>query len=181
MTDTRNTQRIQRASKKIIVVLQFFLIIAPVADCLLWLFINDLPLDWLKQMLPEYVQFPLPVGARVLGWCVSLLPLSLFMYANWILIRLFRLYEQGLIFHARNVRCFSRLSKVLIGWSLAGLLVDPLQSLALTLHHAAGSRTLVVSIGSDDITILLIGIILSVISWVMEEGRKIHEEQELTI
>lgn len=176
-----NTIRIRRTSQRLIRVLQFLMIAAPLVNCVIWVFMNQLLVPMQHEILPEYVRLPLPPMTRFLGWCVSLLPLIPFLYGCLTLIRLFRLYEQGQIFSNDNVRCFSKLSQILIAWCLAGILVDPLQSIALTLHHPAGQRILSLGLNSVELTSLLVAGILAVISWVMEEGRKISEEQELTI
>lgn len=56
-----------------------------------------------------------------------------------------------------------------------------LLGVALTLHHPPGQRILVVGVGSPDLTILLIGSILAIISWVMDEGRKLQEDQDFAV
>lgn len=176
-----NTDRIRRTSRLFIRVLLMFMVLVPLGDCILWIFMNDLLGPIQHELLPSYVRLPLPVKARFLGWVVSLLQLAVFLYATATLLRLFRLYEQGRIFDDENVRCFSLLSRSLICWCVMGVLVDPLQSIALTLHHPEGQRMLSLGLSSDDLSFLLVGGILAVISWVMEEARKIKEEQELTI
>lgn len=176
-----NSYRIRRTSRRFIRILQFLMITVPLIDCAIWFFMNDLLAPMRHEILPAYVRFPLPPMARFLGWCVSLLPLAVFLYGSRTLIALFRLYEQGRIFSRDNVRCFSRLSQILIAWCMVSILVEPLQSIALTLHYPQGQQTLYLGLNSTQLTILLIGGILAVISWVMEEGRQIKEEQELTI
>ncbi len=178
---TTNIHKICRASRQFIRILKFLLIAVPVIDCALWMFINGLPSPMQHDLLPEYVRFPLPPQARFFGWCVSLLPVTLFLFANMTLIRLFRLYKKGHIFSNGNVRCFILLSRVLMAWCIVGILLDPLMSIALTLHHPPGQRILSLGLQSVDLTNLFIACVLAVISWVMEEARQIKEEQELTI
>jgi len=176
-----NTHRIRRTSRFFIYLFRSLMVLAPLVLLAVWIFMNDFLPMMQHEMLPEFVRLPLPMSARVLGFCVTLIPLSLFLYANSILIRLFRLYEAGQIFSADNVSCFRRLSRVLMAWCLVGILSDPLFSVALTLHHPPGERILSIGLGSPDLTALLIGGILAVISWVMDEARTLKEEQALTI
>ncbi len=178
---TTNTHKICRTSRVFISLLQFLLVAVPLIDCALWIFMNDLLTPIQHELLPEYVRFPLPPRARFLGWCVSLLPTALFLIAAITLIRLFRLYEKGQIFSGGNVRCFYLLSRILMGWCAVSIIVDPLQSIALTLHHPQGQRILNFGLSSVDLTILFISGVFAVISWVMEEARQIKKEQELTI
>lgn len=176
-----NTMRIQRTSRRLIRVLMMLMVAVPTIVAGIWLFLNDLPPVIQHELLPEFARPPLPVSARWMGFGVTLIPLCLFFYANAVLIRLFRLYEAGRIFDEANVACYRLLSRLLIAWFAACVLTDPMMSIALTLHHPAGERILAVGLESPDITALLIGIILAVISRVMDEGRQMKEEQSLTV
>ena len=177
-----NYRRISRTSRLFIRLLQALMVLVPLVDAAIWISLNEkLWAPIRMQFLPKYVTQPLPGLTRMAGFGVSLLPLSLFLFANTTLIRLFRLYQRGIIFSAENVHCFRLLSRALMGWCLVGILTDPLMSLALTLHHPAGKHMLSVGLGSFDLTALLIGGILAVITWVMDEARKLKEEQDFTI
>jgi hypothetical protein len=91
------------------------------------------------------------------------------------------LYERGQIFRSANVRCFRNLSRALIAWCIAGIMSVPLTSLALTFHHPPGERMVTFGLGSNNLIALLIGGILAIISWVMEEGSSLQEEHDLTV
>ena len=62
-----------------------------------------------------------------------------------------------------------------------GIIHRSLLSVALTLHNPPGQRIFTLDIGSPDLTALLLGNILAVIAWVMEEGRKLQEDQDFTV
>ena len=157
------------------------LVLIPVVNASLWTFINDLPTAMQETILPVYVRIPLPASARVLGFIVALVPASVVMYGTVVLIRLFRLYETGQIFRPANVHCFRSLSRTLVAWCAANIVSGALMSMALTLHHPAGQRMISVGLGSPDITALLVGLVLGVIAWVMEEGSRLQEEQDYTV
>jgi hypothetical protein len=176
-----NRERIKRASRRLRLIVQVIIIFLPVFNALFWFFINDFPETMSRNMLPHYVRLPLPVLGCILGFAVSMLPVGVSMAGGQYLVRLFRLYEQGDIFKLANVLCFKRLSRVLIWWFVAGIVYRSLLSVVLTLHHPPGQRMIAVGLGSPDLTALLLGGILAVVAWVMEEGRKIQEEQELTV
>ena len=110
-----------------------------------------------------------------------MIPTGVAMAGVYHLIRLFGLYERGDIFKLSNVHCYKKLSRVLIGWFLASILSSSLLSVVLTLHHPPGQRTISLEMRSSEITTLLVGLILMVIAWVMEEGRKLQEDQDLTV
>lgn len=177
-----NAFHIQRASRRLRIAFTVILILTPILCALAWLFVNELSADMQAAMrLPHYARLPLPVWARVAGFVVSMLPASVAMYGIGVLIRLFRLYERGQIFRPDNVRCFQSLSRVLIWWCAANIVASPLMSLGLTLHHPPGQRMISIGLGSPDITALLIGFVLAVIAWVMEEGCTLREEQDYTV
>lgn len=97
------------------------------------------------------------------------------------LMQLFRLYEQGKIFQPSNVHCFRQLSRVLIWWFVAGIVHRSLLTVAMTLHNPPGQRQISLDLSSADLTALMLGSILAVIAWVMEEGRRLQEDQDLTV
>lgn len=176
-----NALHIQRASRRLRRVFTAIMFAIPAISALIWIFINVLPDEMQKTILPHYARLPLPVSARAGGFVVSLIPASVAMYGTAILIQLFRLYEKGSIFRPENVSCFRRLSRALIWWCGVNIAAGPLMSLALTLHHPPGQRMIAVALGSPDITALLVGFVLAVIAWVMEEGRKLQEEQDYIV
>jgi len=176
-----DSSHIRRASRRMEIAFKIVFILIPVINALVWLFINGISDEMQKNILPHYVRLPLPAQARLLGFIVSMLPAGITMYGTWAVVRLFRLYEKGQIFREANVHCFRDISRALIIWCVVRLISDPLMSIALTLHHPPGQRMLSLGLRSMDITALLVGFALAVIAWVMEEGRKLQEELDLTV
>jgi hypothetical protein len=177
----QNKERIQRASRRLRGLLLTIVYSLPAINALVWLFINRFPEMMYRKMLPYFVSMPLPVSARLMGFAVTMLPTGVAMIGGYHLVRLFRLYEQGQIFRDSNVRCFKKLSRVLIWWFAAGIVHNSLLSVVLTLHTPPGQRMITVELGSPDLTALLLGAILAVIAWVMEEGRRLQEDQDFTV
>jgi hypothetical protein len=153
----------------------------PLINAMVWIFINEVPEVIHRNILPYFVSMPLPVSGRLMGFAVAMVPTGVAMFGAFFLMRLFQLYEHGHIFQASNVRCFKILSRVLIWWFAVAIVTRTLLGVVLTIHHPPGQRILSITLGSPDLTVLLIGCILAVIAWVMEEGRTLQEEQELTI
>lgn len=124
---------------------------------------------------------PLPWGQRWLGLGVSLIPLGATMLCLWWLVRLFSLFSAGEIFTGNTVRYIRR-----TGWTmLAGVALMPvheaLLTLVLTMHNAPGERLISISLKSSEIRDLLIAGIIILVSWIMDEGRKLREADELTV
>ncbi len=176
-----NIDRIQDSSRKIIRALKIWRGFIPLATCAVWLFMNQLPATMQQEILPEFVRLPLPLPTLLAGLAITMIPVGITIYGITILIQLFRLYQDGKIFQAENVACLHRLSRALIILCFAGILAGTLLSVALTLHHPHGERMLTVSIKGQDITLLIVGYILSTIARVMQEACRLQEEQSLTV
>jgi len=103
-------------------------------------------------------------------------PILLGMILFWtvgigVLYRLFKLYERGMIFTPANVRCI----KWLGGWVLAAwVLSNVVEVFKLITYDSADVDF---RIGAT----FFAGILVLLMSWIMEEGGKIQQEQALTI
>jgi hypothetical protein len=176
-----NKERIQRASRRLRYLLMAVFWAMPVINAFVWIFMNRLPEMMTSEMLPYFARLPLPASARLMGFLVVMIPTGVAMTGAYHLMRLFELYERGEIFKLSNVHCYKKLSRLLIWWFVAGILCRSLLSVVLTLHHPPGQRMITFGLSSSNLTILLLGLILAVITWVMEEGRKLQEDQDLTV
>jgi len=98
----------------------------------------------------------------VLLWWSMKTAISLFFY--WVMFSLFRLYQKGILFSARNVRHIKSLGYFLIvNWAVDYQLQSALKDMDLST------------------TPVFIGLLIIFIAWIMDEGRKIQEEQALTV
>jgi hypothetical protein len=107
------------------------------------------------------VPFDMPLPVQFLGS----MHLCLLGFGAIILIRLFKLYERGSFFAIGNVRCIKILGLIVVG--------DGLIQTALEFLPPNKS----VEISNN----LALGLLILLIAWIMDEGRKIQEEQELTV
>lgn len=81
-----------------------------------------------------------------------------------VMLRLFQLYGRGILFSAKNVTCIRFLGWwLMIGWVIDYQMQGLLKDLSLST------------------TPLFVGLLIIFIAWIMDEGRKIQEEQELTV
>jgi hypothetical protein len=177
----QNRERIQRASHRLRIFLIAVFWIMPAVNALVWIFMNHFPDYLTSEMLPYCAKIPLPASARLMGFAAVMIPTGVAMAGIFHLMRLFKCYEKGEIFKLNNVHCYKKLSRVLIWWFIAGILCRSLLATALTLHHPPGHRMISFGVTSSDLTTLVVGLILMVIAWVMEEGRKLQEDQDLTV
>jgi hypothetical protein len=111
----------------------------------------------------------------------------------WKLAKLFQFYERGLIFAAETIRCIKTLGVLcVINWLLTSVGIvlrhlsqpPPLPPPGVTIKIIPSSFSMgffSFSIDGINVGLLLAGIIIVIIAWIMDEGRKIQEEQELTV
>lgn len=112
---------------------------------------------------------------------VDMIPTACVMMSFYYLVKLFQLYAKNIVFSYENVKYIRKIGIMLFLQVVATMLIQPVLSLILTLDAAKGGHVIALGLGSDEITNLVIAGIVILISWVMEEGRKLEEEQTLTV
>ena len=90
------------------------------------------------------------------------------------LYRMFANMEKGLIFGRDNVRCIRGIGWLLVAAPLLGMGFD----LSKLIWSVDGPGMIDLSSLPND---LLKGLFVIFVAWIMDEGRKIQEEQELTV
>jgi hypothetical protein len=85
-------------------------------------------------------------------------------FAGGAMLRLFWLYYRGILFTAKNVSCIRFLGYYFcINWFVDYQIQGALRDMALSM------------------TPIFVGFVIIFVAWIMDEGRKIQEEQELTV
>lgn len=117
---------------------------------------------------------------------------TLLCFWYWKLAKLFQFYERGLIFANETIRCIKTLGLLciinwvfaVVGHYLSYLGPTPISSAGVTIKYVPSSFSMgffSFSINYINFGMLLAGIVIVIIAWIMDEGRKIQEEQELTV
>lgn len=135
-----------------------------------------------SSIIPEKaILHMLSGGEKILGGLISAIPMMIEMFILYSLIKLFKLYEDGEIFSINHVRYIRNIGYAL----LMGQLVEPFyqfaMGLVLTLHNPPQYRYAAITLDQTNIRILLTAFLVILISWIMAEGCKLREEQQLTI
>ena len=143
---------------------------------------------------------------RLFAWCLLASLFQVVMWAwYWKLAKLFQYYERGLIFATESIRCIKVLGVLcVLGWFMSTDLYlisvhdDVVLQPNVALPHVTVSAPTTVpalmknahsfkvgffgfSVDGVNFGLLLNGIIVVIFGWIMDEGRKIQEEQELTV
>ncbi len=119
---------------------------------------------------------------QLLGFGADIIGLLPYLSSLFILKEIFKNYQKREIFSMRNAILYRRLGILfLLDALLIQSLSETLMVLAVTFTNPPGHRYLTVSLGTPNLTSLFYGILVIVVSWVMLEASKLHDEQKFTI
>lgn len=175
-----NTQRIAVISRRLRLVCTGLIYCLPVLCAVFWILFNKI-----HALVP--IPLPVPVNhdltgfTRLLAFLCDLVPLSPLIFGLLKLRELFSLYEKGHIFTEENVNCYRSLGRTLMVWVACDIVNRTLLGIVLTLNNPPGKRLLVVGMDGGDFTGIFVAAAVLIISWVMDEARKMMEEQSLII
>lgn len=134
----------------------------------------------LRDHLP-LIEHPLTMQLRLIGMMISLVPLSiqLLMYYNF--INLFLLYERGIYFDIENVSVIRKIGIFVLLSQLASPFVEAATSTLLTWQNSPGRHLARISFETNNLGLIVTGMLIILISRIINEGHRLNEEQRLTI
>lgn len=178
-----NLPKIQKFSKTLHLLLSVLLVVIPFIDVLYWSCINHLPerLITVNVRAEPLIPYDLSAQWRVAGFLASLFPLAALLYGILNLRKLFSYYGQGRIFSLEHVSIFRNTAKALLLWVFFSILYEGVKSILFSLGAGPGNRVVTLGVSSSEVMILVVGSIVWIIAWVMDEGRLLNEECELTV
>lgn len=187
--------RIQKISTFFLAIFKFLLVFLPAMTLLEWLLMNSEFMHGpFSQMFLLSPSFSTPEGyvktadvvwtplTQFVGLSADLLSLTPILISIFALICIFKHYKQGEIFNMINARYYR-----LIGWMfifdaiIAKPLYQILMTFAVTFNNAPGHRYIAAGFGNTNIEALFCGGVVIIISWVMLEASKLHDEQKYTV
>jgi len=176
-----NMARIRRLGRTLeTVCLTAAVVVAPLT-ALYWAAFNALPVEMTRQVASHAMPGPLPAWVRGLCFLAAMVPGTVLMVTLLRLRNLFALYKKGRIFTLANVACFRSVARALLWWAVASILSTPLAGLAVTAANPPGRHILSLGIGSAELALFFVAALAVVISRVMDEARRLDEEQALTV
>ncbi len=168
--------KIQKHSRTIRIIGQF-VFWATIAWAIIFPLLMMLPSNPDTQFSLNGTEFDLQsmdTGNKVTLSLIAVLASLVLAYGAYHFYKLFGLYEKGIIFAKENVQHISAIGKALILWFFAGILIDLGK---ITLSEFVKGPTGI----NLDLSSLLIGATIFLFARVMDEGRKLREEQELIV
>ncbi len=144
----------------------------------LWFWTSPEAIEGLAPSMVGVKEMSIDARAQWFGGALSLLPVSLGLYALWQLWRLFSEYAAGRVFGRTALAHLRRFAWALLGTALLAPLVRAATSVALTLGNPPGRRMLVVGFSWNDYMAVLLAAVLIAIATVMAEAVRVAEENE---
>ena len=164
--------RIQKASKGIRLALQYglpVLILLPMlVVVLLPTYGITAPREYLMKSLPAMVPAA-KTDAPPFNTYLIIINLVIFLISFRTILKLLGFFEKGILFATETVRCIKILGCLAI-------ISGAIELIFWIATQNPGTRTLGTGLGN-----LFEGFFIFFIAWIMDEGRKIQEEQELTV
>lgn len=189
--------KIQRISSYLLVVFNVLIVMVPLFLVVQWIFISLKTTDvsdvinfW--GMLDKTIQTPegyvnlstvaWTPALKLLGFCAALLGALPFLISLFFLKRLFSYYRDGETFTRRNAILYRKLGLLyLIDALFIKSLSQTLMILAVSLPSPPEHRYLSISFGLPNLSSLFYGVLVILVSWVMLEASKMHEEHQFTV
>ena len=178
-----NISKIKKVSKLFEILITGLIVVMPIYFSFYWLYIISFSQSFLlDNSIPiSIMDAPLSLTLQIIGFVSSLLPLSALLYGLYNTKKIFSLYILGNIFSNEHVTLFKKIAKAFAFWVLFSVIHESVKSVVFSWNNAIGSRHVDITFGSFEIGIIAMSVLFLVISWIMDEGRTITEENKLTV
>ncbi|MDX2222693.1 MAG: DUF2975 domain-containing protein [Rhodospirillaceae bacterium] len=124
----------------------------------------------------ELIPVALTPVQQAAGAFVTLVPTGLLVYGLMWLRRLFAAFAAGQVFSADNARAIRVFAWSIIGLHIAQIFTLGLSSIIITMLNPPGQRVLAFGLSSDQVLALFVGLVFVLIAHVLEEGRRIADD-----
>jgi hypothetical protein len=178
-------QKIQKWSRFLRIFFQIAFVAIPLFTLCEWSFFDAKTINLIESFrkFNPTVSLPTEISytTRALCFMLSMIPNGIIMFGFYHLIKLFKLYESGQVFTNECIRHIKICAYSVLAWLIADFFTTSLLILALTLENPVGQRILSISLGPKHLSTLIISIIAIIIAQVMDEARKLKDENDYII
>ncbi len=120
-------------------------------------------------------------SVRLVGFLIGLIPMSISMAILLFLSKLFKLYQRLSFFTLEHVKYFRKLGYAVLCSQLIMPFYDALMTFTLVFMHSPENRVFVMGISSINLQLITVSFCILLISWIMEMGYKLQQEQAHTV
>jgi hypothetical protein len=176
MSDLQRLSAISRLLGWVCVALTIFL---PASAVTLWFNFEALGQGMPDRLgIPREYDVPLALTSVqiALGLAVMMVPIAIMMVGLWNLRQLFVRFGEGRVFTIENTRHLRIFAWSTLAVIVAQFFANGLLAVVLTLNNPPGQRVLALSLSTEHIIALFVGFVFVVIARVLEEGRKLADD-----
>lgn len=139
-----NLTKIKKLSRYFRHLISFLLIAIPLYYIGYWAFINHLPAKLITVNISSTPLIPhkLPINLQLVGFLVSLLPLSAIVYGLLNIRKLFSFYKEGVIFSFDHVIIFKNTAKTFVVWVFLSMVYESAKSVLFSAGNPPGAELL---------------------------------------
>ncbi len=176
-------QKINKRSQTFSLLFKCLFILYPLFIITVWLGAISLPVGYfaISRMPIDMELHSIPLDLRIYACLVDMIPTVIVMLSFFYLAKLFQLYAKNIIFSHANVAYIRKLGIALLSQTITSILIQPILTIILTWDKPTGEHVAAMGFSGADMSYLVFAGIVIIISWVMEEGRKLEEERALTV
>lgn len=139
-------------------------------------FFNVIPKSYQSLIMNHFT-----LNTKIAGFFISCFPLAVKLTVLYSLIKLFSLYERFEFFSAQNVLHIRNAGYALLLLELINPIAELLLGFVLTSANPPGFRIAMMTMDDANIGMILTATLIILTSWIMSEGCKLKEEQQLII
>jgi hypothetical protein len=169
-------QRIRRMSRALAIACLLLIVTLPIA-VMAWWYLADAAQLAVRANLPaDAIRSPLLAWQRWAGALATETALALLLIGLWEARACFRLFAAGEVFTSRAARHLRNFAGWVLGSLVAGIVATAAVSAVLTMNNPPGMRHLAVSIGTDQVFMLLFAAMVWLMAAVIGQGTSMAEE-----
>lgn len=188
-------EKIQKISRYTLNAISLFIVMLPLIEVLMGAFVDSPFVKSLREsnMVTRNIEIPqgstldlntvhwtpLTKGMTVLAHLFALLPALMGLF---LLRGILKRYVDGDIFNTQNAKGYNHIAWLFF---IKAILIKPLSAslevMAATWFNPPRQFLITISFGTPNLELLFYGVLVIVVSWVMLEASKIHDEQKFVI
>jgi len=172
LLDAGRVRRISRVAAVMTVVCTALAVATPAIMALVWLNIERLP----RLPVPRALVADLSFVDRAGGFALSLIAAGVAVWGLVSLAALFRRFRRGDILDARAAVLLQRFAIAVLVLPVARIAGEGLTTAWLSRDAPPGERMVSLSLSSDDLLFVVVGVLLLTIAWVLRDAAAIADE-----
>jgi len=173
----RQSDRIARLSRRMALACRLLAYGLPLAICGLWLTIEHMQ----GQDYPARFLIDLTIWDRAGGLAIGLLAYSVTFWGLINLARLFQRFSRGETLDRRAAKHLQRFALAVLLFPLVRMVSSTLTIPWLSRDAPPGQGMLSISLSSDGIAFIVVGLLLVTLSWVLAQAADVAEDQKLIV